>query len=345
MVAELNPKVGAAAQRLARCPELPLLRLKRFSRLPNPVFGGLWGLLVFLIVIVPFFTLDMNAGQQREVLGSALFFSASIAILTGGAAPVFYGAAGDLRRLGAVLGIADELHEDLVRSLTRATRAQIVTTLCIGILGGCMHSFLLGHFRLPEFVLIPQLFGTVTLWVFMVTTLTKLVINALVFSRLGAVAEPDLLRPSRHAPFGTAALRPALFIVGTLCAYVLLFIGDDQPMDDAVWIGVAVSLVTLVGILSLPLGGIRRRISQRREEILADLDDRLEALADTNLASVPADTLRDMDTILDMRERVAQAPGWPLDLAGVRRILLYIVLPPLTWAAAALVEMLVDTLV
>jgi hypothetical protein len=52
-----------------------------------------------------------------------------------------------------------------------------------------------------------------------------------------------------------------------------------------------------------------------------------------------------MDTILDMRERVAQAPGWPLDLAGVRRILLYIVLPPLTWAAAALVEMFIDGLV
>ena len=52
-----------------------------------------------------------------------------------------------------------------------------------------------------------------------------------------------------------------------------------------------------------------------------------------------------MDTLLDMRERVAHAPGWPMDLAGVRRILLYVVLPPLTWAAAALVEMLIDSAV
>ncbi|MEM9760536.1 MAG: hypothetical protein AAF933_14940 [Pseudomonadota bacterium] len=345
MAAELHPDVDAAARRLARSPELPLLRLKRLSRLPGPAFGLAWGLLIFVIVMEPFFTLDMNAGQQREVLGSALFFGTSIAILTGGAAPVFYGVAGDLRQLGAVLGVKADLHEDLVQGLTRATRAQVVTTLCIGILGGCMHSLLLGHQRLPIFVLIPQIFGTVTLWVFMVMTLTKLIINALVFSRLGAVAEPDLLRPSRHAGFGTAALRPALFIVGTLCAYLLLFIGDGQPRNDAVWIGASMSLLALVGTFTLPLRGIRRRISRRREEILADLDDRIEGLADTNLASVPAATLRDMDTILDMRERVAQAPGWPLDLAGVKRILLYIVLPPLTWAAAALVEMMIDALV
>jgi len=49
--------------------------------------------------------------------------------------------------------------------------------------------------------------------------------------------------------------------------------------------------------------------------------------------------------LTDMRERVVQAPGWPLDLAGIPGILLYIVLPPLTWAAAALVEMFIGGLV
>ncbi|MEE4279365.1 MAG: hypothetical protein V2I82_12930 [Halieaceae bacterium] len=331
--------------RLAASAELPILRLLRRSRLPTWAFGAAWGLLLFGIMVLPYFALDMDPSQQRGVLVSALFFSVSIAIITGAAAPVFYGAANDLRELGPVLSIDGEARECLARGLVRATPGQVRLTLLMGVILGIAHSYLLGHHLLPIAIMLPQIGGTMMLWIFMHMTVVKLIINALVFSRLGAVAEPDLLRPSRHAGFGTAALRPALFIIGTLCAYVLLVIGESRPVAEASWIGAALSVISMVGIVTLPLRGIRRRISERREAILRDLDDRLEAMADRNLGTVPPATLRDMDTILDMRERVAQAPGWPLDLAGVRRILLYIVLPPLTWAAAAIVEMMIDSLV
>jgi len=330
---------------LAYSPELPLLRLLRRSRLPAWVFGLLWGLLLFAVMMTPFAALTMTPEQQREVLSSALFFSASFAIITGGAGPVFYGAADDLRRLVPVLSLPEAECERIARGLIRATRSQVLSTLAAGALLGFVHSWLLGVQRLPVYVMLPQCAGTVMLWIFMNMTLAKLFINARVFSRLGALADPDLLRPSRHAAFGSAALRPALFLIGTLCAYVLLFIGDAEPVDGAVFLGALLSLVMLFAIVALPLRGIRQRITERRHETLRELDARLEAYAAANLAALAPDDLRDMDTILDMRERVAQAPGWPLDLAGVRRILLYIVLPPLTWAAAALVEMFIDGLV
>lgn len=101
----------------------------------------------------------------------------------------------------------------------------------------------------------------------------------------------------------------------------------------------------LLGIVLLPMRGIRKRVQSTRGELLATLDRRLEALNSSDLGAASPETLRDMDTILDMRERVAQAPSWPVDLAGVRRILLYIVLPPLTWSAAALVELVIDNAV
>jgi hypothetical protein len=330
---------------LSRSPELPLLRLLRRSRLPSWVFGFLWGLLLFAVMMTPFAALTMTPDQQREVLNSALFFSASFAIITGGAGPVFYGAADDLRRLIPVLALPEAECENIARGLVRATRSQVLRTLAFGALLGLLHSWLLGVQRLPLYVMLPQFAGTVMLWIFMNMTLAKLFINARVFSRLGALADPDLLRPSRHAAFGSAALRPALFLIGTMCAYVLLFIGDATPIDGAVFLGATLSLGALFAIVTLPLRGIRRRITERRQEILRELDARLEAYSAADLAAVPPHDLRDMDTILDMRERVAQAPGWPLDLAGVRRILLYIVLPPLTWAAAALVEMFIDGLV
>ena len=89
--------------------------------------------------------------------------------------------------------------------------------------------------------------------------------------------------------------------------------------------------------------GIRVRIRETRQESLAALDARIESLDIGDVANASVKVMDEMDTVLDMRERVARAPGWPLDLAGVRRILLYIVLPPLTWAAAAIVEMLIDS--
>lgn len=60
-------------------------------------------------------------------------------------------------------------------------------------------------------------------------------------------------------------------------------------------------------------------------------------------ARLSAETLTEIDTLLDLRQRIVSSPGWPLDLAAVRRIVLYISLPPLTWTAAALVERLVDS--
>jgi hypothetical protein len=335
----------AKALKLASSRELPLLRLLRRSGLPTWLFGAAWGVALFAIMMLPFLPLDLNPDQQREILGSALFFGVSFAIITGGAGPVFFGAAQDLRSLRPVLDLAAQDLDVFVEGLTRATTPQILTTMLIGAALGSLHSTLMGHLNLPVAVMLSQVGGTVMLWIFMTMTLTKLVINAALFARLGAVAEPDLLRPTRHAPFGSAALRPGLFLIGTLCAYVLLFIGGGQPLNDAVWIGAVVSIFSLFGIVALPLRGIRRRIRERRAAVLAELDQRIEAYAGADLASVPPPALRDMDTILDMRERVAQAPAWPLDLDGVRRILLYIVLPPLTWAAAALVEMFIDGLV
>lgn len=72
---------------------------------------------------------------------------------------------------------------------------------------------------------------------------------------------------------------------------------------------------------------------------------RLDTITSSDIAHASADDLFELDALLDMREPVAQAPAWPVDLAGVKRIFLHIVLPPLTWAAAALVERYMDLLV
>jgi hypothetical protein len=336
-------RVEANHRELAAAPEVPLLRFQAALGLPVWAFGVACGLLAFALLMVPGW-LVFGGGARELVLGRALFFGATFGILTAFTTPVYRGAASDLRALAPIIPLPARDLEYLALGITRATSRQLSIAVAIGFAVGVGHSLILWQEHRSIGFIVPQAGATIALWVFMFTTLSKMVINASVFSRLGAIAEPDLLRPSRQAPFGSAAIRPGIFLIGLLCSFPLLFLGESRP-SMGVWFALVACILSLAGIVSMPLRGIRDRIRKRRESILVALDHRLEAMGCRELDGVSAQELRDMDTILDMRERVAQAPAWPLDLAGVRRILFYIVLPPLTWAAAAFVEMFIDGIV
>ena len=298
---------------------------------------------MFSLLIVPVLVLELSRVSALEILGNALFFGLSISIVSGATGSVIRGAERDLAQMRGVVALSEEEFDCLTRCLSRQSTRASVTLLVLGLLGGGFHNYLLGQYQNGMPFLITQTTATFMMWVIMMAVLPKITENAMLFSRLGHLAKPDLLRPSRHAAFGAAALRPAVFLIGTICMYGFLMLGDNDPFDQGVWIGIVASLVTLIGIVVLPLKGIRVRIRETRQESLAALDARIESLDIGDVANASVKVMDEMDTVLDMRERVARAPGWPLDLAGIRRILLYIVLPPLTWAAAAIVEMLIDS--
>ncbi|MEM1141856.1 MAG: hypothetical protein AAGI88_04660 [Pseudomonadota bacterium] len=319
------------------------MRLQSLSRLPSWAFGMLCGGVMFSLLMVPVLTLEMRTEDALEILGNALFFGLSISIVAGATSSVIRGAERDLEQLRSVVALADDEFECLSQCLSRQTPTTAIFLLVLGMVLGATHNYLLGQFQNVMPFLVTQTTATFMMWIIMLAVLPKMTENALLFSDLGKASKPDLLRPSRHAAFGSAALRPAVFLIGTICMYGFLILGDNDPFDDAVWIGIAASVVTLVGIVVFPLRGIRGRIRETRQASLAALDARIESLDLEDVASASVQVMDEMDTVLDMRERVARAPGWPLDLAGVRRILFYIVLPPLTWAAAAIVEMLIDS--
>ncbi|GAB5415240.1 MAG: hypothetical protein Cons2KO_28430 [Congregibacter sp.] len=305
-------------------------------------FGLACGLLVSSVLFSPALILQMGGVESLEILGNALFFGFSVAIVAGATPSILEGAARDLTALRSVLTIDEEGLNVLIQGLTRQSSRLSAFLLTCGLVAGLTHNYLLGqHLNAMPFLL-TQTSATVLMWVVMLLTLPKIIRNAVLFSRLGKSASPDLLRPSRHSAFGSAALRPGVYQIGIICMYGFLLLGDSSPFDDGVWIGIAASAATLFPVVILPLLGIRARIREARQSSLAMLDERINALEVGDLSTAGVDTLDAMDTLLDMRERVVRAPGWPLDLAGVKRILLYIVLPPLTWAAAAVVEMLID---
>ena len=343
MGGQSTPLIDDAARTRAASTELPLLRLQALTRLPPLVFGLLCGIPVFLITLLPIALMYPGEAAIRELIASALFFGSSIGIIGGCSAPVFRGACEDLKNLEQVIGLPAEDLAVISQALTRGTPRGIALATVLGAVAGFLHSGLLGAYGLSLPYALAQTFAVVLLWVMMNWTVPFLIRNALTFASLGRTATPDLLRPSRQAGFGAAALRPALFISAVLCAYPLLLLGDEHALENATLIGVAASMSALPLIIASPLRGIRRRIRERRAVVLAELDQRLDKIIGGDIAHASADDLFELDAVLDMRERVARVPAWPLDLAGVKRILLYVVLPPLTWAAAAFVEMLIDS--
>ena len=51
-----------------------------------------------------------------------------------------------------------------------------------------------------------------------------------------------------------------------------------------------------------------------------------------------------LNDLLAYRREIAGVSEWPFDLGAMSRLGLYLVIPPLTWVGAALIENLVETL-
>jgi hypothetical protein len=323
-----------------RSPELWLLRAQSLTRLGPVAFGVSMGLLTLVLLMLPLYLYGYPTDILRDSLEGALFFGLSIGVLAGCSSPVFRGASADIAALQGVLPLSAVELSQLQASVTREPRREVLRTMLLGSACALLHSWLMALHEQPPLVGATTALGTLLLWIAMFSTVAPLIGNALIFSRLGAMANPDLLRPSRHAAFGRAALRPTLFIIAMLCVYPILALSGG--LRGSVLFGFASTVLSLFALFFLPLGGIRRRIREVRETTLRALDARADRLYPEEIASARAEQLFELDAVLDIRERVARASAWPLDLQGVQRIMLYVILPPLTWAAAALVEIFID---
>jgi len=328
----------------AEAPELWFLRLQRASRLPPWGFGMLIGIAIFALMVLPPFIRGDDPAALRDLLSSAAFFSASLGFLVGAAPVIFPAAERDLERLVPVLDLDAATLERVRRALLRSSPATVYGYAGLGVILGILHALLVADDEGRSVVAHTPEIATVLLWFMMFQIAPPMLANAGLFGRLGWRVRPDLLQISRLYPFGSAAVRPTLFVIGLQCAYPLLALGSDEPIGATNLIGLAVSALLVVGLFFLPLRGIRRRISATRDGALASLDARIAGFAfdaDNLVAATDADLSR-VESLLGLRERIARVSSWPLGHSGLRRVALYVILPPLTWVGAALVERMLE---
>jgi hypothetical protein len=154
--------------------------------------------------------------------------------------------------------------------------------------------------------------------------------------KLGRNYPIDLYNLSAVRPFGRMAILDLLFVMGIIALIPF------QSLDFEIrWVNYKDALMFLVPVAFamalLPMWGVRQAIIKAKTS-------KAEALRLLIKEADQTDPIQ-MEALLSHLDRITHLPAWPLDLRLLSRIALYVILPPIAWTAAAMVEMLIEQLI
>ncbi len=183
-------------------------------------------------------------------------------------------------------------------------------------------------------------FGQMFLWLLVGLLFGSRVISARSFNRLGKVVQFDLFQLDRVRPLARSGLVDVLTIAGAL-AFSPLQALDAEFRWYNYGFALMVALPATLTLLLWPLWSIHRRMRGEKSHQLSQINDLIEETrADTSRADIPR-----LETLLSHRDRLLDQRTWPVSTALVSRVFLYLIIPPLAWVGAALVELLLDRMI
>ncbi len=157
--------------------------------------------------------------------------------------------------------------------------------------------------------------------------------TSLALSRLGLAANVDYYQASRLRPLARIATTDVLIITGALALTPLQALDAEFRLHNY-RAGFIVGGTAAVGMFLITLWGPHRKMQQLKAQRQLELEAALDKM--------PRDQISTLEPLVAHLDRVRTASTWPIDLQLLTRILVYVVVPPLAWVAAALVENLVD---
>lgn len=166
-------------------------------------------------------------------------------------------------------------------------------------------------------------------WVVVFVVVAIRVHDALIIHRLGSRVSVDVYQLERLKPFGRSAIRDVLVVMGALALMPL------QALDaEFRWVnyqyGLLIGLAAATLFFLLPQTGVRRAIESAKADRIGTLQRQIDAADRSDVATLEA--------LVAHRDRIRQLSSWPLDLSLVSRVAVYLVIPPLAWVGAAVVE-------
>lgn len=154
----------------------------------------------------------------------------------------------------------------------------------------------------------------------------------------------DLLDLRALQPFTRQGLTNALLVLGWVTISGLMVVTESGFGLLGLFLTMAALFIAGAALL-LPLRGVHSRIQQAKQHELAWLDGRiLERRDSLRIGSIEGEQ-GSLADLLTYRDLVRDVPDWPIGTSSYARFVLYLLIPVLSWAAAALVERLVNSLI
>ncbi len=271
------------------------------------------------------------SGSRREVIGMALMLTLLPPYLVAGTIAV--------QRYS--LRLLDELRpprvrpgdrDEVRRSIDAGWRRVWPFGVVLGLVMGSMNTSLVEALNatIAPRVHLGLTMGQIVIWLVIGLVLAIRFETARAFRRLGRVVELDLFRLGQLKPLARSGLADMMVVAGALA------ISPLQSLDaEFRWYNYHFALIVsgmAVGLLLVwPLWPVHRRV---RAEI--------DALIAPESSASDRDAIQRVEVLLAHRDRVAGLRTWILSTDLAWRFILYLVIPPLAWAGAALVERVVD---
>jgi hypothetical protein len=151
----------------------------------------------------------------------------------------------------------------------------------------------------------------------------------------------DLFDLDPLLPFARQGLTHALFLIGFVSIFAVMSFFE-------VGFGPAIGLITLVilpgavfGML-LPVRGVHHVIRDEKQRRLAICRQRIRCLQADAGTDLDSDVTRELTEVLTLRSHLEAVREWPFDVSVAARLAVYLVIPLISWAGAAVVERAVN---
>ena len=274
--------------------------------------------------------------DPRLATGMSLTYTALLGYFVG----IGGHAANRMSEFGRIL--APQLTEEgraVLATLNRAPRSRLWAATAVGVLLGALNAqwgvFLQFDADPSWWVRASLSLGSTLVWILVARVVYFSGRNGRLFSEVGRRHTiVDLFATDALAPFARTGVLGVLLTMGALAITPLQALDAQFRLENYSW-ALVVALPAAVTLLMLPMWGIHRRLREEKAHALGEIDAAIAA-ADQSLDDA---ALNRLNALATRRALVKGVHEWPLDVRAVSRVGFYLIIPPLAWVAAALVEM------
>ena len=171
--------------------------------------------------------------------------------------------------------------------------------------------------------------GNIIVWAVVAFMLCWRIPQSVRIAALGEALPLSLYDPERAAPLRKLATYDVLIVMGAMALMPLQALDAEFRLVNYV-AGTIIGLPAAITLFTLPLRGVQRNLAALKSARLAELQSEIDGIR-------ASDTER-LELVCAHRDRIRHHSTWPVDLQLATRLFSYLVIPPLAWIAAALVE-------